>query len=113
MQKGGEAIRDALMQAAKGRVDTPMHDCTSHSDGDGTSEGGAGSDSPLASPSGIWPSNAFISQYSMLGTNGLVGLQKALEVVLFSISLYRLMFIRDILPYFYSVFYYQFSSTDK
>lgn len=83
VQKGSESIRDALLQAAKGRPETPICGSASHSEGDTAStasETGTVADSPMTSSSGIWPSNMFMSQYSMLGTNGLAGLQKVLEV---------------------------------
>uniref|UniRef100_A0A9J2PTV6 Homeobox domain-containing protein n=1 Tax=Ascaris lumbricoides TaxID=6252 RepID=A0A9J2PTV6_ASCLU len=82
VQKGSESIRDALLQAAKGRPETPICGSASHSEGDTAStasETGTVADSPMTSSSGIWPSNMFMSQYSMLGTNGLAGLQKVLE----------------------------------
>ncbi|VDK45237.1 unnamed protein product [Anisakis simplex] len=82
VQKGSESIREALLQAAKGRPVTPAGDSTSHSEGGGdtASEAGTTADSPItSSSSGIWPSNIYLSQYSMLGTNGLAGLQKVLE----------------------------------
>uniref|UniRef100_A0A914ZIZ9 Uncharacterized protein n=1 Tax=Parascaris univalens TaxID=6257 RepID=A0A914ZIZ9_PARUN len=82
VQKGSESIRDALLQAAKGRSETPICGSASHSEGDTAStasETGTVADSPMTSSSGIWPSNMFMSQYSMLGTNGLAGLQKVLE----------------------------------
>ncbi|VDM26476.1 unnamed protein product, partial [Toxocara canis] len=79
VQKGSESIREALLQAAKGRPETPACGSTSHSEGDTASETGTTADSPINSSSGIWPTNVFMSQYSMLGTNGLAGLQKVLE----------------------------------
>lgn len=79
VQKGSETIRDALTQAAKGRSETPREESVSHSDGETASDVGTAGDGSMTSSSGIWPNNMFMSQYSMLGTNGLAGLQKALE----------------------------------
>ncbi|VDM29708.1 unnamed protein product, partial [Toxocara canis] len=44
VQKGSESIREALLQAAKGRPETPACGSTSHSEGDTASETGTTAD---------------------------------------------------------------------
>uniref|UniRef100_A0A915PXD0 Homeobox domain-containing protein n=1 Tax=Setaria digitata TaxID=48799 RepID=A0A915PXD0_9BILA len=82
--KGSETIRGTLLQGAKGRSETPptilSSASRSHSEGESNSEAGLLDDSSAAAfSSSIWPSSVFMSQYSMLGINGLAGLQKVLE----------------------------------
>lgn len=82
--KGKETICGTLLQTAKGRSETsPILSSASrsHSEGESNSETGLLDDNSAAAlPSSIWPSNVFMSQYSMLGINSLAGLQKILEV---------------------------------
>lgn len=83
-------MRGTLLQAAKGRSETPptilSSASRSHSEGESNSEAGLLDDNSAAAlSSSIWPSSVFMSQYSMLGINGLAGLQKVLEVA-FSVS---------------------------
>lgn len=73
------------MQTGKGRSETPppllSSASISHSEGESNSEAGLLEDNLAATlSSSIWPSNVLMSHYSMLGVNGLAGLQKALEV---------------------------------
>lgn len=82
VQKGNEAVHD--LQAAKRPSETPpamnISASWSHSEGESNSEAGIADDNSAATlSSSIWPSNVFVSQYSLLGTTGLVGLQKVLE----------------------------------
>ncbi|EJD75319.1 ZAG-1 protein [Loa loa] len=82
--KGSETIRGTLLQASKGRSETPPTILTSasrsHSEGESNSDAGLLDDNSAAAlSSSIWPSSVFMSQYSMLGINGLAGLQKVLE----------------------------------
>lgn len=81
-QKTNECTRDTIDKAVKSGSETPpATNCASesHSEGETTSDLGT-ADSPATPVSSIWPTNVFLSQYSMLGTNGLAGLQKVLEV---------------------------------
>lgn len=81
MQKSSESIRAAVTEAAKGRAVTPGVETSGNNEHEeGSDSGVIENTSCNASSTGIWPTNMFISQYSMLGTNGLAGLQKALEV---------------------------------
>uniref|UniRef100_A0A183ENW4 Homeobox domain-containing protein n=1 Tax=Gongylonema pulchrum TaxID=637853 RepID=A0A183ENW4_9BILA len=85
VQKSSETIREALLKSAKGRSETPpainSSASRSHSEGESNSEPGTLDDASTATlSSSIWPSNVFMSQYSMLGANGIAGLQKVLEV---------------------------------
>ncbi|CAG9534140.1 unnamed protein product [Cercopithifilaria johnstoni] len=82
--KGSETISGTLMQATKGRSETPptvlSSASRSHSEGESNSEVGLLDDNSAAAlSSSIWPSSVFMSQYSMLGINGLANLQKVLE----------------------------------
>ncbi|KAL3982237.1 Zinc-finger double domain family protein [Acanthocheilonema viteae] len=82
--KGSETIRGALLQAAKGRSETPptvlSSTSRSHSEGESNLEAGLLDDNSAAAlSSSIWPNSVFMSQYSMLGINGIAGLQKVLE----------------------------------
>ncbi|VDK89278.1 unnamed protein product [Litomosoides sigmodontis] len=82
--KGNETIHGTLLQAAKGRSETPptvlSSASRSYSEGESNSEAGLLDDNSTAAlSSSIWPSSVFMSQYSMLGINGLSGLQKVLE----------------------------------
>ncbi|CAJ0928518.1 unnamed protein product, partial [Mesorhabditis belari] len=75
IEQQAHAVRKALQEAAERKADlcTPPPPPQSHSP--------LSSSSPAASSasSGIWPTNLFLSQYSMLGTNGLADLQKVLD----------------------------------
>jgi hypothetical protein len=82
VQREGQFVCDTLQQANGGGDGMPSraHSSTVMSDSNSeTSEA-----SSTAGASSIWPSSLhppmFMSQYSMLGTNGLAGLKKALEV---------------------------------
>ncbi|OZC11159.1 zinc finger, C2H2 type, partial [Onchocerca flexuosa] len=84
ISKGNETKRGTLLQALKGRSETPptilSSASRSHSEGESNSEAGLLDDNSAAAlSSSIWPSNVFMSQYSMLGINGLASLQKVLE----------------------------------
>ncbi|KAM3726173.1 Zinc finger E-box-binding homeobox protein [Dirofilaria immitis] len=82
--KESETISGTLLQGAKGRSETPPTVLSSmsrsHSEGESNSEAGILDDnSSAALSSSIWPSSVFMSQYSMMGINGLTGFQKVLE----------------------------------
>nr|CDP94618.1 BMA-ZAG-1, isoform c [Brugia malayi] len=82
--EGSETVRGTLLQVAKGHSETPPTVLSSvsrsHSEGESNSEAGLLDDNSTAPlSSSIWPSSVLMSQYSMLGINGLTGLQKVLE----------------------------------
>ncbi|VDK72386.1 unnamed protein product [Onchocerca ochengi] len=82
--KGNEMKRGTPLQAVKGRSETSptifSSASRSHSEGESNSEAGLLDDNSAAAlSSSIWPNNVFMSQYSMLGINGLASLQKVLE----------------------------------
>ncbi|MFH4973623.1 hypothetical protein AB6A40_000332 [Gnathostoma spinigerum] len=77
VQKGSESIREAILNATPGQISTPTTE-SSPLEGDPPPESESASESHV-NASGIWPQNVFLSQYSMLGTSGLAGLQKVLE----------------------------------
>ncbi|KAK0399917.1 hypothetical protein QR680_003273 [Steinernema hermaphroditum] len=74
MKKETESLKDVMQSVTAGQ----QQSSSGASSPDRMSEASRTASSPSASS--IWPaSNNFFSQYSMLGTNGLAGLQKALE----------------------------------
>uniref|UniRef100_A0A0N5AVX0 Zinc finger E-box-binding homeobox protein zag-1 n=1 Tax=Syphacia muris TaxID=451379 RepID=A0A0N5AVX0_9BILA len=86
VQKNSETIRAAIKEAAKNGRDGGTSGPETSAANDDEDGGGVDSNggvientSANATSTGIWPSNMFVSQYSMLGTNGLAGLQKVLE----------------------------------
>uniref|UniRef100_A0A1I7ZK34 Zinc finger E-box-binding homeobox protein zag-1 n=1 Tax=Steinernema glaseri TaxID=37863 RepID=A0A1I7ZK34_9BILA len=77
MKKETESLKD-VMQSVTNQQHSGSGTPSPDVDGDQMSEASRTTGSPSASS--IWPaSNNFFSQYSMLGTNGLAGLQKVLE----------------------------------